>query len=151
MHTVINDEVLIRKGYKISTDQDLLDLDVIHNYLSNESYWSKGITKERVQRSIENSMCFGVYKDGKQVGLARVVTDKAIFAYLCDVFILDEYRGNGLSKWLLQTILAHPDLQGLKRWILATLDAHGLYKQFGFAPLSNPDRWMDIFTPIKND
>ena len=151
MHTVINDETLIKKGYKISTDQDLLDLDVIHNYLSNVSYWSKGITKEKVQRSIENSMCFGVYKDGKQVGLARVVTDKAIFAYLCDVFILDEYRGNGLSKWLLQTILAHPDLQGLKRWILATLDAHGLYKQFGFAPLSNPDRWMDIFTPIKND
>ena len=151
MHTIINDETLIKKGYKISTDQDLLDLDVIHNYLSNESYWSKGITKERVQRSIENSMCFGVYKDGKQVGLARVVTDKAIFAYLCDVFILDEYRGSGLSKWLLQTILAHPELQGLKRWTLATLDAHGLYKQFGFAPLGNPDNWMDIFTPIKND
>ncbi|MHB8207531.1 GNAT family N-acetyltransferase [Mucilaginibacter sp.] len=151
MHTIINDDALIKKGYKISTDQNLLDLEVIHNYLSNESYWSKGITKEKVQRSIENSMCFGVYKDGKQVGLARVVTDKAIFAYLCDVFILDEYRGNGLSKWLLQTILAHPDLQGLKRWTLATLDAHGLYKQFGFAPLSNPDRWMDIFTPIKND
>jgi GNAT superfamily N-acetyltransferase len=151
MHTVINDEALIKKGYKISTDQSLLDLDLIHNYLSNESYWSKGITKEKVQRSIENSMCFGVYKEGKQVGLARVVTDKAIFAYLCDVFILDEYRGNGLSKWLLQTILAHPDLQGLKRWTLATLDAHDLYKQFGFAPLGNPDRWMDIFTPIKND
>jgi GNAT superfamily N-acetyltransferase len=151
MHTVINDETLIKKGYKISTDQALLDLDVIHNYLSNESYWSKGITKEKVQRSIENSMCFGVYKDGKQVGLARVVTDKTTFAYLCDVFILDEYRGHGLSKWLLQTILAHPDLQGLKRWTLATLDAHGLYKQFGFAPLGNPDRWMDIFTPIKND
>jgi GNAT superfamily N-acetyltransferase len=151
MHTVINDETLIKKGYKISTDQALLDLDVIHNYLSNESYWSKGITKEKVQRSIENSMCFGVYKDGKQVGLARVITDKTTFAYLCDVFILDEYRGHGLSKWLLQTILAHPDLQGLKRWTLATLDAHGLYKQFGFAPLGNPDRWMDIFTPIKND
>jgi GNAT superfamily N-acetyltransferase len=147
----MNDEALMKKGYKISTDQDLLDLDVIHNYLSNESYWSKGITREKVKRSIENSMCFGVYKDGKQVGLARVVTDKAIFAYLCDVFILDEYRGNGLSKWLLQTILAHPDLQGLKRWTLATLDAHGLYKQFGFAPLGNPDRWMDIFTPIKKD
>jgi GNAT superfamily N-acetyltransferase len=151
MHTVINGEALIKKGYKISTDQNLLDLDMIHNYLSNESYWSKGITKEKVQRSIENSMCFGVYKNGKQVGLARVVTDKAIFAYLCDVFILDEYRGNGLSKWLLQTILGHPELQGLKRWTLATLDAHGLYKQFGFAPLVNPDRWMDIFTPIKND
>jgi len=151
MHTIINDETLIKKGYKISTDKDLLDLDVIHNYLCNESYWSKGITKEKVQRSIENSMCFGVYKDGKQVGLARVITDKAIFAYLCDVFILDEFRGHGLSKWLLQTILAHPELQGLKRWTLATLDAHGLYKQFGFAPLGNPNRWMDIFTPIKND
>jgi len=151
MHTVINDEALIKKGYNISTDQNLLDLDMIHDYLCNQSYWSQGITKEKVQRSIENSMCFGVYKNGKQVGLARVITDKAIFAYLCDVFILDEYRGNGLSKWLLQTILAHPELQGLKRWTLATLDAHGLYKQFGFAPLSTPGNWMDIFTPIKND
>ena len=151
MHTVINDEALIKKGYNISTDQNLLDLDMIHDYLCNQSYWSQGITKEKVQRSIENSMCFGVYKNGKQVGLARVITDKAIFAYLCDVFILDEFRGHGLSKWLLQTILAHPELQGLKRWTLATLDAHGLYKQFGFAPLGNPNRWMDIFTPIKND
>lgn len=86
-----------------------------------------------------------------KVGFARVVTDKTIFAYLCDVFILDEYRGLGLSKWLLQTIIAHSDLQGLKRWTLATLDAHGLYKQFGFGPLTNPDSWMDIFTPIRKD
>lgn len=149
MHTVINDETLIKKGYKISTDQHLLDIDLIHNYLCNESYWSQGISKEKVQRSIENSMCFGVYKDNKQVGLARVVTDKAIFAYICDVFILEEYRGIGLSKWLLQTILNHSELQGLRRWTLATLDAHGLYKQFGFASLTNTDRWMDIFTPIK--
>lgn len=151
MFTVINDDALLKKGFTISTDQDLLDLNVIHSYLCNESYWSKGITKDKVQRSIENSMCFGVYKDGKQVGLARVITDKAIFAYLCDVFILNEHRGNGLSKWLLQTILAHPELQGLKRWTLSTLDAHGLYKQFGFIPLSNPDNWMNIFTSIKND
>lgn len=151
MHTVINDDALIKKGYKISTDQELLDLNMIYNYLSNESYWSQGISKEKVKQSIENSMCFGVYKDDKQVGLARVITDKATFAYICDVFVLDEYRGNGLSKWLLQTILSHPELQGLKRWTLATLDAHGLYKQFGFAPLGNPDRWMDIFTPIKKD
>jgi len=151
MYTVINDEALIRKGFKISTDKDLLDIATIHDYLSNISYWSKGISKEKVQRSIDNSMCFGVYKEDKQVGLARVVTDKAIFAYICDVFILDGYRGNGLSKWLLQTILSHPELQGLKRWSLATLDAHGLYSQFGFSGLSRTENWMEIFTPIKKD
>jgi N-acetylglutamate synthase-like GNAT family acetyltransferase len=151
MYTVINDESLIKKGFKISTNKDLLDIKTIHDYLSNASYWSKGISEEKVQRSIDNSMCFGVYKDDKQIGLARVVTDKAIFAYVCDVFILDEYRGNGLSKWLLQTILAHPHLQGLKRWSLATLDAHGLYSQFGFSPLSKPENWMEIYSPIKKD
>jgi len=151
MYTVINGEALIKKGFKISTDKELLDLVKIHDYLSNISYWSKGISKEKVERSIENSMCFGVYKDGKQVGLARVITDKAIFAYLCDVFILDEYRGNGLSKWLLQTILAHSELQGLKRWSLATLDAHGLYTQFGFSSISKIENWMEIYSPIKKD
>ncbi|WP_461452218.1 GNAT family N-acetyltransferase [Mucilaginibacter sp.] len=151
MYTIINENALIKKGFKISTDKELLDISLIHDYLSNESYWSKGISKKKVERSIENSICFGIYKDSEQVGLARVVTDKAIFAYLCDVFILKEYRGNGLSKWLLQTILAHPELQGLKRWTLATLDAHGLYSQFGFSQLSHHERWMDIFTPIKKD
>ena len=147
----MNDESFAKKGFTISTDKDLLDLEMIYNYLSKESYLSKGIAVERVHTSIANSMCFGVYADGKQVGFARVVTDKAIFAYLCDVFVLDSHRGLGLSKWLLQTILAYPELQGLKRWVLATADAHGLYKQFGFGPLSKPDNWMDIYTPFKID
>lgn len=147
----MNDESFAKKGFTISTDKNLLDFEMIYNYLSKESYWSKGIAVERVQTSIDNSMCFGVYADGKQVAFARVVTDKAIFAYLCDVFVLDSHRGSGLSKWLLQTILAHPELQGLKRWTLATNDAHGLYKQFGFVPLSNPEKWMDIYRPFKVD
>jgi GNAT superfamily N-acetyltransferase len=122
---------------------------MIYNYLSEESYWSKGITAEKVRISIENSMCFGIYKDNEQIGFARVVTDKAVFAYLCDVFVLDKYRGSGLSKWLLQTIIAHPDLQGLRRRLLATADAHGLYKQFGFTELNSPENWMGIYTPFK--
>ena len=147
----MNDESFAKKGFTISTDKDLLDLEMIYNYLSKESYWSKGIAVERVHTSIANSLCFGVYADGKQVGFARVITDKASFAYLCDVFVLDSYRGAGLSKWLLQTILAHSELQGLKRWVLATADAHGLYKQFGFGPLTKPENWMDIYTPFKTD
>ena len=98
-------------------------------------------------RAIDNSMCFGVYHDKKQIGFARLITDNATFAYLADVFILDAYRGRGLSKWLMQTIMGYPEVQGLRRWVLATADAHGLYKQFGFGPLAKPDRWMDIFTP----
>ena len=148
---MMNDESFAKKGFAISTDKDLLDLEMIYNYLGKESYWSKGIAVERVHTSIANSMCFGVYADGKQVGFARVVTDKAIFAYLCDVFVLDSHKGLGLSKWLLQTIRNHPELQGLKRWMLATADAHGLYKQFGFGPLTKPDNWMDIYTPFKTD
>ena len=151
MRTVINDDVFIKKGFTISTDKDLLDMDMIYHYLHDESYWSKGIAVEKVQASVQNSICFGIYKDGKQVGFARVISDQAIFAYLCDVFILDEYRGLGLSKWLLQTILAYPDLQGLRRWLLATADAHSLYKQFGFEPINSPDRWMGIYTPFKTD
>jgi len=143
----MNDEAFIKKGFLISTDNSLLDIDVIHQYLGGESYWAKGITKEKVQRSVDNSMCFGIYYEKKQIGFARVITDKATFAYLADVFVLNAYRGQGLSKWLMQTILAHPDLQGLRRWVLATADAHGLYKQFGFEPLAIPDRWMNLFTP----
>jgi GNAT superfamily N-acetyltransferase len=151
MQTIMNDGSFAKKGFTISTNKELLDFEMIYNYLSKESYWSKGIAVERVHTSIANSMCFGVYGDGKQVGFARVVTDKAIFAYLCDVFVLDSHRGLGLSKWLLQTIRNHPELQGLKRWMLATADAHGLYKQFGFGPLTKPDNWMDIYTPFKTD
>lgn len=151
MHTVINDEAFLKKGFKISTDKSLLDFDMIYNYLSKESYWSRGIPVEKVKESIESSMCFGIYKDDKQVGFARVITDKAIFAYLCDVFILEDFRRLGLSKWLMQTILSHPDLQGLRRWLLATADAHGLYNQFGFTTINNPERWLGIYTPFKTD
>lgn len=143
----MNDEVFIKKGFLISTDNSLLDTDVLYQYLSGESYWAKGITKEKLLRAIDNSMCFGVYHDKKQIGFARLITDKATFAYLADVFILDAYRGRGLSKWLMQTIMGYPEVQGLRRWVLATADAHGLYAQFGFGPLAKPDRWMDIFTP----
>jgi GNAT superfamily N-acetyltransferase len=147
MQVFINDDVYIKKGFKISTDKNLLDIDVIYNYLDKESYWAQGIPLEKLKTGIENSMCFGIYKYEKQIGFARLITDKAVFAYLCDVFVLTDHRGIGLSKWLLQTIKNHPELQGLRRWTLATVDAHSLYSQFGFTPLTNTDRWMGIYTP----
>ncbi|MBB3970916.1 GNAT family N-acetyltransferase [Mucilaginibacter phyllosphaerae] len=147
----MNDELFVKKGYKISTDRHLLNFDTIFNYLDGQSYWAKGIPADKLKKAITNSLCFGVYKADEQVGFARVITDKATFAYLCDVFILPDYQGVGLSKWLMQTIVAHPDLQGLRRWSLATLDAHGLYKQFGFTEINNPERWMQIFTPYNTD
>ncbi|RYY36936.1 MAG: N-acetyltransferase [Sphingobacteriaceae bacterium] len=147
MSTVMNDAAYLAKGYIIATEKDLLDFDVIYDYLNNESYWAKGMPPEKLRIALDNSMCFGLYHQGKQVGLARVVTDKSTFAYLCDVFVLTAHRKLGLSKWLVQTILNHPELQGLRRWALATADAHGLYSQFGFSVLSNPDRWMGIHTP----
>ena len=124
-----------KQGYLISTDPAKLDIGVIHQYLSQQSYWAQNIPLEVVQRSIANSFCFGVYYQEQQIGFARMITDKATFGYLADVFILPDYRGKGLSKWLMATIHAHPDLQGLRRWMLGTKDAHGLYKQFGWAPL----------------
>lgn len=128
----------------ISTDKSLLDIPLIHHFLTEESYWAKGIPLETVQRSIENSLCFGVFIDQKQVGFARVITDNATFAYLADVFILHEFRGKGLSKKLMAYIRSHPQVQGLRRWLLATADAHGLYEQFGFQNLAQPDRFMEI-------
>ena len=145
----MNDETFINKGFSISTDNNLLDLGLIHHYLDKDSYWANGIPFDKLERSIKNSLCFGVYFEGKQIGFARVVTDKATFGYLADVFILPEFRKQGLSKWLVQTIMGHPDLQGLRRWSLATVDAHGLYAQFGFTEITNPERWMQIFTPHK--
>jgi N-acetylglutamate synthase-like GNAT family acetyltransferase len=145
----MNYNELIQQGYSISTDKNLLDVDVIFNYLNGESYWAQGITRQTLTKAIDNAMCFGVYHDKKQIGFAKVVTDKATFAYLADVFILEQYREIGLSKWLIQTIKQHPDLQGLRRWMLATADAHGLYAQFGFEPVNNPERWMQIFSPYK--
>ena len=149
MHVIMNADFFLKKGFTISTDKSLLDFDTIYKYLNEESYWARGIDAERLKRGIENSMCFGVYKDNAQAGFTRVITDMASFAYICDVFILPGYRGVGLSKWLMQTIVEHPDLQGLRRWSLATSDAHGLYKQFGFVPLSRPETWMEKFKPYQ--
>ena len=130
-------------GYDISCDPARLDLAVIHGFLA-QSYWAKSIPRELVERSVRNSLCFGAYYQGTQVGFARIVTDKATFAYLCDVFVLSEHRGHGLSKSLVAAILAHPDLQGLRRWNLVTIDAHGLYQQFGFKTAAQPERYMEI-------
>jgi len=130
----------------ISDDKTKLQLAVIHHFLSN-SYWAKDIPLETIKRSIENSICFGVYSGNDQIGFARVVTDQSTFAYLADVFILEPYRGKGLSKKLMEQILKHKSLQGLRRWVLATRDAHSLYAQFGFKPLAIPDRWMEKHAP----
>lgn len=132
-----------RDSYTISTERGRLDRDTIHGFL-RESYWARGIPREVVDRSIENALCFGLYDGEKQVGFARVITDRATFAYLGDVFVLDSHRGRGLSKWLMEVVLGHPELQKLRRWSLATRDAHGLYERFGFRRLAHPDRLMEI-------
>src|SRR6201989_21918 len=129
--------------YDIGPDPSRLQLDAVHAYLTR-SYWSPGVPREVVARAAANSLCFGIYLGDAQVGYARVVTDKATFAYLADVYVLEAHRGQGLSKRLVETIQAHPELQGLRRFLLATRDAHGLYAQFGFASLSAPDRLMEI-------
>jgi len=149
MPTFMNDDYFREKGFQISTDQSLINFETIYNYLNHGSYWAKGISEQTFFDAIKNSLCFGVYSRDAQAGFARVVTDKATFAYICDVFMLPEFRGLGLSKWLMQTIVAHPELQGLRRWLLATADAHGLYHQFGFTPIVRPERWMEIFTPYQ--
>jgi GNAT superfamily N-acetyltransferase len=135
-----------RGEYRISTDADLLDVTTIHGFLA-QSYWSPAIPRSVVEQAIRNSLCFGVYRGAEQVGFARVVTDKATFAYLADVFILEPHRGKGLSKWLMQVVKEHKDLQGLRRFMLGTRDAHGLYRQFGFGELANPSRVMEILKP----
>jgi len=132
--------------YEISTDPARLNVGVVHAFLTN-SYWARGIPLETVERSILNSLCFGLYHGGRQIGFARVITDQATFGYLADVFVLEAYRGRGLSRWLMECIVGHPDLQGLRRWILLTRDAHGLYRQFGFTPLAAPERYMEIHRP----
>jgi len=132
-----------RGDYEISTDPSRLNLDLIHQYLSTQTYWASGRSLEVVQRSIENSFPFGLYKGNEQVGFARVVTDYATFAWIADVFILPEHRGQGLSKWMMEVVIEHPRLQGFRRWVLATKDAHGLYEKFGFIKLHRPERWME--------
>ena len=135
-----------RGDYEISTDRQRIDIAAVHAFLA-QSYWSPGIPRQVVERAIENSLCFGVYLGAQQVGFARVVTDKATFAYLADVFILEPHQGMGLSKWLMEFIMGHEALQGLRRFLLATRDAHGLYAQFGFEALANPSVMMESLKP----
>lgn len=134
-----------KDGFTISLDPKRLDLEVIHDFLSR-SYWARGISLEKVRKSVENSLCFGVYEASRQIGFARVITDFARIAHLADVFILEPYRGRGLANWLMQTIVSHPDLQGLK-WVLRTQDAHGLYRKFGFDALQQPETYMEAVNP----
>lgn len=134
-------------GYEISTDAARLDRDMIFRFLSEDSYWAAGIPRKVVDASIANSLCFGVYHAETQVGLARVVTDRATFALVADVFILQAHRGKGLSKWLMHEVMRHPDLTGLRRLLLLTSDAHSLYAQFGFTELGNAWRFMEVLRP----
>ena len=142
----MNTNAPLPEGYAISNETGLLNIDVVHGFIA-QSYWAKGIPRELVVRMIQNALCFGVYREGEQVGFARVITDRTTFAYLADVFILPEHRGRGLSKALVAEILQHPDLQGLRRWMLVTADAQGLYQQFGFQVVSAPERHMEIHQP----
>ncbi|MGH9943432.1 MAG: GNAT family N-acetyltransferase [Pyrinomonadaceae bacterium] len=132
-----------RDAFTISDERERLDLPFIHKFLTTQTYWATGRSLETVARSIAHSHPFGVYQDGRQIGFARVVTDYATFAWLADVFVLDEFRGRGLGKWLVESILAHPELQGFRRWVLATKDAHELYRRFGFDSLKRPERFME--------
>lgn len=139
----------LKKNFIISSDKSKLDVDSIHHYLSTVSYWAKNIPVEMVKKSIAGSFCFGVYKKENggatvQIGFARVITDHATFGYLADVFILEPYRGIGISKWLMYEILSHPELQGFRSWMLGTKDAHGLYEQFGFMRITHSERLMRL-------
>lgn len=136
-----------RDEYEITTDRARIDVDAVHRYLSLESYWAKGIPRDVLERSIKYSMCFVIMHQGALAGFARVSSDRATMAYLGDVFVLAEHRGKGLSKWLMECITAHPELQGLRRWMLLTADAHGLYLQNGFKALKWPERWMEKHDP----
>jgi GNAT superfamily N-acetyltransferase len=136
-----------RGDYEIDTNPARLDLDVTHKFLSEDAYWSQGVPREILERAVGNSMIFGAYRDGAQAGFVRVVSDKATFAWVCDVFVLPEHRGQGLGKYLMECVMAHPELQGLRRWMLATRDAHGLYQQYGFTDLHDATRYMEKWDP----
>jgi GNAT superfamily N-acetyltransferase len=136
-----------RDGYVISTDPARLDRPLIHGFLARDSYWAQDIPYDVVMHALDHSLCFGLYAPGGQIGLARVVTDYATVAYLADVFVLPEHRGRGLSKWLMETVVAHPALQGFRRFLLHTRDAHGLYAQTGFTALAKPEWAMERFDP----
>lgn len=139
--------IITRGGYEIDDDPRRLDVDAIHAFLARDAYWSTGIPRDVLDRAIAGSLNFGLYRDGAQVGFTRVVSDKATFAWLSDVYVLSGHRGQGLGHWLVQTALDHPDLQGLSRILLATSDAHQVYADCGFVPLAEPQRWMTIATP----
>lgn len=132
-----------REEFTITTDPSRIDRAAAHAFLTG-SYWATGVPREIVDRSIDHSIAFGLFDGGRQIGFARAISDRATFAYLADVYVLDEYRGRGLGLWLVQTVMAHPDLQGLRRWTLATRDAHGLYEKVGFTTLEKPERFMEI-------
>jgi GNAT superfamily N-acetyltransferase len=134
------------EGYEIDTDPGRVDIDVVHAWLTR-SYWARGIPRSVVERSLRGSLVWGVYQGTRQVGFARVITDKATFAWLCDVFVVEEHQGRGLGPWLMRIIRQHPDLQGLRRFLLATRDAHGLYEKVGFQRLAAPERFMEIVDP----
>ena len=131
----------------ISSDLADVDLDVVHAFLSRDAYWCRGITRERVERAARHSLCFSALLDGAQVGFARVVSDRATFGYLADVFVLPAHRGRGISQTLMAAVLAHPELQGLRRFLLATSDAHGLYAKYDFTPIARPERFMERYRP----
>jgi GNAT superfamily N-acetyltransferase len=133
-----------KDGFCISTDKSRLDLRAIHYFLSTQAYWSLNVPLSRIEKANACSLTFGLYNKEKQIGFARVISDYSTIAYLGDVYVLPEFRGLGLSKWLMQTIMDYPDLQGLRRWILSTADAHGLYSQFGWKPVAYPERWMEV-------
>jgi len=136
----------LKDSYRITTDPDQIDVDAVHGYLT-QSYWARGIPRDTVAKSIRHSLCFSVFHGVRQVGLARVVTDRATFAYLCDVYVLEEHRGRGLARWLMEAVASHPELTGLRRFVLVTRDAHGLYERFGFTPLARPEGYMEIVRP----
>jgi GNAT superfamily N-acetyltransferase len=133
-----------KDGYCISTEQARLDIKEIHHFLSTQAYWSLNIPFSKVEEAVARSLNFGLYYNKRQIGYARVISDFASIAYLGDVYVLPEYRGRGLSKWLMKTVMEYPELQGMRRWILSTADAHGLYKQFGWVPVAYPERWMEV-------
>ena len=133
----------VRGDYVISTDRSRIDVAAVHAFLS-QSYWSPGIPEDVIRRGIAGAICFGIYHERDQVGFARVITDQATYAYLADVYVLESHRGRGLAKWMMDVIMSHPSLQGLRRFALSTRDAHGLYAQFGFEVVANPDRQMEI-------
>ncbi len=132
-----------RDTFTVTTDRARLDRDVIHRFLAS-SYWAENIPRAVVDKAIDNSLCFGLLEESRQIGFARVMTDCATFAYLADVFVLPDHRGAGLGKWLIECVMSHPELQGLRRRLLGTRDAHGLYRQFGFTPLKHPEIFMEI-------